>query len=196
MELSDSKLMLACAQGDSEAFQLLVERHQHKIINFFYRLSWNRDLAEDCCQEVFCRIYRNRQQYQATAKFTTYLYRVARNLWIDHCRKMGRRPREVSLQTPIGSTDKSENTQLADTLPAPETTPQTAFSRSEIQNSVREAIDSLPEPQRLVVLLAESQGMNYQEISEVLEIPVGTVKSRMHTAVGRLRDKLSRVERT
>ena len=195
MDRSDSELMLASAQGDREAFRFLVERHQHGIINFFHRLTWDRYIAEDCAQEVFCRVYSARENYQATARFTTYLYRIARNFWIDRCRKIGRRPKELSLQASPGSFDSSREGSLSDAIADTEITPQEAFSRKELQAAVRTAIDSLPEGQRMVVLLSEAQGLRYQEISEILEIPIGTVKSRMHAAIGRLRGSLDRVRR-
>ena len=195
MDRPDSELMLSTARGDLEAFRLLVERHQSGIINFFHRLTWDRYIAEDCAQEVFCRVYRARQNYQATARFTTYLYRIARNYWIDRCRKLGRRPREFSLDAPSGTAKSPGETSFSDGVAGGEISPQEALSRKELQETVRSAIDALPEGQRLVILLAETQGLKYQEIAEILQIPLGTVKSRMHAAVGRLRGSLDHVLR-
>lgn len=136
-------------------------------------------------QEIFLRLHRALDRYDPRAKFTTYLYKMARNLWIDWVRSVASRPRVSSLERPVGGGSESE---VGGFLPVNAPEPGDAISHVEEVESVRRALMALPEEYRLVVLLAEFHQMPYKEISRVLEIPVGTVKSRMHHAIERLRE--------
>jgi len=187
-KLDDAALIAEVRKGRIAAFTQLVERHQRSLINFFYHLSWDRHLAEDCAQEVFLRLYAHLGTYEPQAKFTTFLFRIARNLWIDRRRSENARGREVSLESPVGF---GESRVLRDRLPDASATPVEILAREERQEELRRAIGRLPEEQRTVLILSEIQGLKYQEIGEILGIPVGTVKSRMHTAVERLKEMLS-----
>ncbi|HXG60126.1 MAG TPA: sigma-70 family RNA polymerase sigma factor [Planctomycetota bacterium] len=189
-KLSDAELVAAFQKGKLAAFQALVDRHQRSLINFFYHLTWDRQAAEDCAQEVFLRLYAHLDRYEPQAKFTTFLFRVARNLWIDRMRSEaahGGRP--VSLEA-VTARD-GEGASLAARLPAEGPTPVDVLSRREAQEALRRALDRLPEEQKAVVILSELQGMKYQEIAQILDIPVGTVKSRMHAAMERLKTLLA-----
>ena len=189
MPLSDTELMLKFKEeGDIDAFTELVVRHQRPLINFFYRLLWNKDLAEDYAQEVFIRLSKHALNYRAQAKFTTFLYAIAKNLWIDRVRQIKARPKVISLDTPIG---QERDFSLGKTIPAKGTTPQEILSKKESIAGLKRAITSLPEEQRVVLILGAMQGWKYNEIAEVLNIPLGTVKSRMHTAIIRLKDLLA-----
>jgi len=187
----DAGLIAAVKKGRLGAFTQLVQRHQRSLINFFYHLSWDRQTAEDCAQEVFLRLYAHLGTYEPQAKFTTFLYRIARNLWIDRLRTNGAHGRSVSLETPLRF---GEEKTIEDRLPAPAMTPVEILARRETEEALRRAIDQLPEEQKTVLILSEMQGLKYQEIGEILEIPVGTVKSRMHTAMERLKDLLGDAE--
>ena len=165
MSGADTELMLRARKGDEEAFEKLVLRYQKPLVNFFYRLVWDRQKAEDFAQEVFIKIFLARKSYSYRAKFTTYLFRIARNLWIDYLRASGRRPKPLSLD---GTEEERESLRI-----------------------VKSAIDSLPEEQKLVFILSENQGLKYSEVAEVMAIPIGTVKSRMYAAMEALRRKLS-----
>lgn len=187
-KLEDTALILAFKKGRIGAFTQLVDRHQRSLINFFYHLSWDRQLAEDCAQEVFLRLYTHLGSYEPQAKFTTFLFRIARNLWIDRRRYENAHIRPVSLESPLGF---GESRVLRDRLPDSTTTPVEMLEREERQEALRRAIDRLSEEQRTVLVLGEIQGLKYQEIGEILGIPVGTVKSRMHTAVERLKEMLA-----
>lgn len=182
---SDADLMLAFKAGDTGAFEKLVLRHQIGLFNFFMRMSNKRDLAEDLTQDVFFRVYLHADTYESTAKFTTYLYRIARNCWIDHIRRLKRRGRPKSLDE-----ETAEDLSLRSTLPAATEPPSARMEREEQGRVIEEALAGLPEEQRMVFILSEMEGLKYAEIAEALEIPVGTVKSRMHVAVRRLRDQL------
>lgn len=184
---TDPELMADLRDGDEQAFEALVGRHQTSLLNFFFRLVWDRGVAEDLSQEVLLRLYSHSADYEPRAKFTTYLYRIARNCWVDHMRrtKGERKTRSLDAESEEGHT-------LADTLAIGVEDPSSMARKSELADAVIEAVDGLPEEQKLVFILSEVQGLKYDEIGETLDIPVGTVKSRMFHAVKRLRDKLGR----
>jgi RNA polymerase sigma-70 factor, ECF subfamily len=164
--------MQRVSTGDDASFQVLVERHQQKLLNFFVRMDVHTDV-EDLVQETFVRLYRNRVNYRPRAKFTTYLYTIARSVRIDRIRKD---QRKVKLLVAY------EEDQQLEASNAP---------RSDRQIIVREAVQALPDKLRSCLVLSVYQGLKYHEISEVLDIPEGTVKSRMHQAMKELKVKLS-----
>ncbi len=169
--------------GDRGAFRLLVEEYQPRMVQFFYRLCWDRDRAEDLTQDLFIKLLQGSRRYQAQGKLATFVYRVATNLWIDHYRAMRPSRRLFSLDQP--------------TLPEPmdvagaAMSPPDAASLDEEKVALRRALETLTEPHRLVFELAVYQQRPYAEISELLGIPVGTVKSRMHNTVQALRQALA-----
>jgi len=188
-KLDDAGLIAAIQRGKLAAFTLLVDRHQRSLINFFFHLSWDRQASEDCAQEVFLRLYSHLGTYEPQAKFTTFLFRIARNLWIDRMRaEQARGGKPVSLEAPAGF---GEERSLRDRVSGPSPTPVDILSRQETQDALKNAIDQLPEEQKAVIVLSELQGMKYQDIGAILDIPVGTVKSRMHTAMEKLKELLS-----
>jgi RNA polymerase sigma-70 factor (ECF subfamily) len=189
--LDDAGLIAAVKLGKLAAFTQLVDRHQRSLINFFFHLSWDRQTAEDCAQEVFLRLYAHLGTYEPQAKFTTFLFRIARNLWIDRMRSDGTHGKPVSLESPLRF---GEEKTLEDRLPARAQSPVEILARRETQDALRDAIDRLPEDQKAVLILSELQGLKYQEIGEILDIPVGTVKSRMHTAMEKLKEMLADAE--
>ena len=187
--LGDAELIAAVKDGKLAAFTQLVDRHQRSLINFFFHLSRDRQVAEDCAQEVFLRLHAHLGSYEPQAKFTTFLYRIARNLWIDRMRsEASRGGRLVSLEAASAS---GEDRPLRDRVSAPSPTPVELLSRQETRQALRDAIERLPEDQKSVLILSEMQGLKYQEIGEILDIPVGTVKSRMHTAMEKLKELLA-----
>jgi RNA polymerase sigma-70 factor (ECF subfamily) len=181
--------MVAFAEGDEEAFRSLYERHAKPLVNFFYRMCFDRAAAEDLAQETFLRIIRHAPAYRPQGSFKTFLYTVARNLWIDHHRSRQAAPRTVSADV----RSDEEGATLAELLPSAEASVTKRLEDREAADLVRAALAALPEPQRLVFVMAESQGLAYGEIAQVLGVPVGTVKSRMNAAVTRLRGLLGRV---
>lgn len=189
----DAALLLALKNGDVAAFSELVERHQRSLINFFYHLCWDRQAAEDCAQEVFLRVYSHLDRYEPQAKFTTFLFRIARNLWIDRVRTLAVHGKPASLDS---RSDSGEGRSLGERVPARSLSPVEILARGEQQAALQRAIDQLPEEQKAVVILSEIQGLKYQDISAILEVPVGTVKSRMHTAMEKLKELLSVAELT
>ena len=182
----DADLIAAIKKGNLDAFTALVDRHQRSLINFFYHCAWDRQVAEDCTQEVFLKLYMHLGTYEPKAKFTTFLYRVARNLWIDKLRAS--KGKMVSLEA---TSDAGDDKPLKDRIRAEGEMPVETLTRQEAEEKLKRAIDVLPDEQRMVVTLSELQGMKYQEIAEILDVPVGTIKSRMFTAMNRLKELLS-----
>jgi RNA polymerase sigma-70 factor (ECF subfamily) len=176
-------------EEDEEAFRTLANRYRGPLINFMSRLVYDRDRAEDLAQEVLTRLFEHREQYRPGGKFRTYLYRIAHNLCVDGFRRAGRRPQELSLDVRAGGDD--DGSSYAEMVADSYRTPQTAAHRGELMDEIQRAIGMLPPEQKMVFVLSESQGMKYADIATVLDIPVGTVKSRMHNSVGALKQMLS-----
>lgn len=173
-KLDDFELMKRIvAEDDRQAFSRLVVRYQNFLLNFFLRSGVQYD-AEDLVQQTFLRIYRYRKQYKPVAKFTTFLFMIARQVWIDELRKRDRR-RQL--------TEKLTNEPLRVQRDVPN--PSSVVSK---RIDLARALQTLPEGLRQVVELGVYQDLPYQEVSEILGIPVGTVKSRMFHALAKLRD--------
>ncbi len=184
MPADDEKLMLRAAHGSQAAFTEIVNRYESRLIAYFLHNGGDRELAEDCAQEVFVRLYRHRERYGPAAKFSTFLYTIARNYWIDRIRS--RRSTVVS-----ASFDEAEKGgSLLDTLRTTEPSPMDHADNVEAADRLHHALRRLPEGQREVVLLGVIQELPYAEVSAILKIPIGTVKSRVHTAIQSLREIL------
>lgn len=186
---ADAEKMLRVRDGDIAGYGDLVRRYQGALINFFYKLVWDRQEAEDFAQDVFVKVFVARAHYEEKSKFSTYLFRVATNYWIDFLRTRGKRKKAASLDRDVQTADGTAN--LGQFIAAKTATPDDDLLRREQLERTREAIDALPEEQKLAFLLAEVQGMKYQEIAETLDLPLGTVKSRIHAAVLKLREQLA-----
>jgi RNA polymerase sigma-70 factor (ECF subfamily) len=185
MEITDIQLMFLVKDGDDAAFGELLERHQKKLINFFHRLCWNAHQAEDMAQETFLKIYNSRLKYEARSKFSTYLYRVARNHWIDYVRKVTLRPSSLSLDN--GTEDEMK---LSDAIAEKDRGHERQEEVNEKMEEVMQAVERLPHGQRELFAMVNVAGMKYKEIGDILDIPVGTVKTRMHSLMKRLRAEL------
>lgn len=180
----DIRIMERIRDDDREAVVELVERYQNELVGFFYHQCWDQLLAEELAQDVFVNVYRSRHRWQATAKLRTWLYRIAHNLWIDHVRRS--RHAGVSLDAEMGG----GALRLVDVLPARAEPDADREDGERVKTRIQQAVAALPAGQRDVFVLANNHGMKYQEIGDVLGIPEGTVKSRMHAAVRFLRDEL------
>jgi RNA polymerase sigma-70 factor (ECF subfamily) len=181
--------MVAFQQGDADAFDALVGRYQRALINYFYKRCYDRVLAEDLMQETFLRLIRHRAKYRPEASFRTYLYRVATNLFIDLYRSKKAAPKAVSADVRVNE----DGATIGDLLEAREVDAINRIEDTEAAEMVRTALEELPEAQRSVFLLVVDQGLKYREVAEVLDVPVGTVKSRVNAAVTRLRGMLGHV---
>lgn len=190
MTPTDIELMERVKAGDSVAFEELMHRYGKPLLNYFHRQFWDRDLAEDCVQEVFCRVYRHRAGYLASAKFTTFLFTIAHHLSIDRSRREGRGPGEVSLSAAPSGPDGGRGAALEERIASKGPDPAVAAEGADQLVRLRRAIEALPEGQKAVLSLGHFQGLRYEEVAAILGIPVGTVKSRMHEAIRKLRDDL------
>lgn len=180
-ERNDSELMEEIARGGEDAFEELILRYQDNLFSYFRRIGAGAHDAEDLSQETFIKIYRHASSYTPSARFTTFLFTVARNTWIDFLRKSRRYSGTVEL-TEL-TQDTREQSITADS-------PEHAAYLQETRAAVARTLEKLPDKQRQALLLAETQGMKYQEIAEILDIPLGTVKSRIFNAVKLLREGL------
>ena len=183
---TDADVMLRVKAGDDSAFQYLVEKYRRPMVNYMYRMAHNAAAAEDLAQEVFLRVYRSRESYQATAKFTTWLYRIATNLAVNHARDTRHeRPEQmVSLDEP------DENTGLAMDVADSSLTVEEKILRRERMAAIRQRVQALPERQRLAVAMHKYQHMDYRQIGEVLKLSESATKSLLFRAYETLRGQL------
>ena len=191
MPEADRGFMLAARDGSREAFDQLVNLWQGRLVSFFFRQCGDRELAEDCAQEVFVRLYKARERYTADARFSTFLFTIARNHWIDVARARNVRPDQQARR----AQDDDEGEDLLSRLPAIEAPPPAQAELADDVTRLRAALGKLPESLRDVVQLGVIEALPYSEVSAILSIPVGTVKSRVHAAVHALRALLGEGDR-
>jgi RNA polymerase sigma-70 factor, ECF subfamily len=183
---SDAAVMLRVAAGDESSFNYLVAKYHRAIIHFLFRMVRNEAVAEEMAQEVFLRVYRSRESYRAEAKFTTWLYRIATNLAVNHARdtKHERSAQTVYLDAPDEETGSTPD--VADDEPSVEQN----LMRDERMAAIRLHVMALPERQRMAVLMHKYQGMDYRQIGDVLKLSESATKSLLFRAYQTLRDKL------
>ena len=184
--LSDAQVMLRVKAGDDSAFDYLVQKYRRPMLNFMYRMAHNAAAAEDMAQEVFLRVYRSRQNYEASAKFTTWLYRIASNLAVNRARdtRHERPENTVSLDEPDHSTG------LTMDLPDDSLTAEEAIVRRERLAAIRQRVQALPERQRMAVIMHKYQQMDYRQIAEILKLSESAIKSLLFRAYETLRVQL------
>lgn len=185
---SDVELMIRLRDGDQEAFDELYRMYERPLLNFFYRLCWDRDAAEDLMQETFLRLWRSAPRYTPSGKFSTFLFQIAKNHFLNQKDRLTRERTKLSLDS---SREEEDGASGGIDFPAATAEPDAGIRDRELQDRIRKAIAGLGEKHRMVFVLAQYHGMKYQEISEVLDIPVGTVKSRMSYAERALRESLA-----
>ncbi len=179
----DLALMARVARGDEEAFARLVEKHQHAVLGTVAKMTNQSSESEDIAQQVFIRLWKSAKRYQPTAKFTTYLFTITRNLVFNATRKKSRR-KEHSLDEQEDDWHKTVEDQNHSARP------DQSLVDAELQQVVDQAIASLPEKQRLAVILRRYEGMPYEEISAILDLSVSAVKSQLFRARTTLREAL------
>src|ERR1700751_1737758 len=184
--LSDAEIMLRAKAGDESAFEFLVQKYRRAMVSFMFRMSHNAAAAEDLAQEVFLRVYRSRTSYEASAKFTTWLYRIATNLAVNHARdtRHERPENQVSLDEP----DEETGTTM-DVADSSLTVEQTILRRERMA-AIRAKVQALPERKRMAVLMHKYQQMDYKEIAEVLKLSESATKSLLFRAYETLREQL------
>ena len=184
--LTDAEVMLRAGAGDDAAFDFLVEKFRRPMISFMYRMVHDRAVAEELAQEVFLRVYRSRASYAAEAKFTTWLYRIATNLAVNHARdtRQERMADAVSLDEP----DEESGSTLD--VASKDATAEQEMVRRERLAAIRQHVMELPERQRMAVLMHKYQDMDYKQIADVLKLSESATKSLLFRAYESLRDKL------
>ncbi len=188
-EPDDEQLMLAFKKGDAKAFKTLVVRHRSAVFNFILRFTGHRQRAEDLLQETWLKVVRNSAEWEPKARFTTWVYTIARNLCVDSARKESHRQAD-SLDAPTGA--DGEGQALSEQLPdRVGQAPDRAAGNLALRPLIEKAVMSLPEEQREVFLLREYQGVGFKEIAQVTGVNENTVKSRMRYALEGLRKKLA-----
>jgi RNA polymerase sigma-70 factor (ECF subfamily) len=185
-ESSDAAIMLRVAAGDEAGFNYLVGKHYRAMMHFLFRMVHNQAVAEELAQEVFLRVYRSRESYRAEAKFTTWLYRIATNLAVNHARdtRHERSAQNVYLDAPDEETGTTPD--VADDEPNVEQN----LLRQERMAAIRKHVMALPERQRMAVLMHKYQGMDYRQIGEVLKLSESATKSLLFRAYQTLRERL------
>ena len=193
-ERGDEALMLEHGRGSEAAFEELVRRHQRGVLNYLYRMVQNRHIAEELTQEVFLALVRNAGRYEPTAKFTTYLYRIASNVASKEWTRSRRRLKPFSLSAPWGRTKDAwgDLKPLEAQVEDERASVLTAFQRGEISEAVNVALQQLPGHQREAFVLHRFKELSYEEIAAVTNTPVGTAKSRVVRAERALRPLLER----
>jgi RNA polymerase sigma-70 factor, ECF subfamily len=184
-EASDVTLMLRVRDGDLEAFETLVTRHQHSVVGTAAKMLGGAADAEDIAQQVFVRVWKHAARYQPSAKFTTWLMTIARNLVFNELRRR-RRSQQVSMDSDEGDTIRHQFVDEQAVAPSEE------ILDSELEEAIEAAIASLPETQRLAIVLRRYEGMPYEEIAEVLKTSVPAVKSILFRARAELKARLKK----
>ena len=184
--MEDADVMLKLSAGDMAAFDYLLAKYRRPIIHFMYRMVHNEAVAEELAQEVFLRVYRSRETYRAEARFSTWLYRIATNLGVNHARdtRHERAASTVYLDEP--DSESGSTPDVADLTPSAEAN----ILRRERMAAIREHVMALPERQQMAVLMHKYEGMDYKQIGEVLKLSESATKSLLFRAYQTLREKL------
>lgn len=184
--VSDADVMLRVKTGDESAFAFLVQKYRRPIVGFLYRMCHNPSTAEELAQEVFLRVYRSRESYEASAKFTTWLYRIATNLAVNYARDTRHERAGITVRLDEPDQETGTTPDLADeSLSAEE-----QLMRRERLAAIRSKVNALPERQRMAVILHKYQQMDYRQIAGVLKLSESATKSLLFRAYETLREQL------
>jgi RNA polymerase sigma-70 factor (ECF subfamily) len=184
----EAGLVRRCLAGDEKAYRELVERYQAQIHALAMRMVRRAEDAEDLTQETFVRMFRALDRYDPTRPFAAWLYTIATRLCIDHIRRQ--RVKMIPLVRREMGSEEEQTLELED----PGLRPDDLAARAEEERHTGELVDSLPPHYRIVVVLRHQQDLSYEEIAEVLHLPLGTVKARIHRARALLKERLTNPE--
>ena len=190
--LEDEELLDRFNDGDASAFEVLLERYRRPVYNFILRSVRQRDRAEELLQDVFLRVVQRSGDFKGQSKFSTWLYTIARNLCVDHARKMQFR-RHKSLDAPTRGKD-DEGPSLLERVQGKELGADREAIGEEIKQRIAEAVQELPDEQREVFLMRQVSHLPFKEIASIVGVPENTVKSRMRYALERLQEALAEYE--
>jgi RNA polymerase sigma-70 factor, ECF subfamily len=182
--------MLDVKAGDEQSFGLLLQRYRTPLVNFLYRMVRSREQAEDLAQEVFIRVYRAREEYVPSAKFTTWLFRIATNLALNSLRDHRHQKLEISMDAPV-TTDAEDGDEKPFEVADKHPTIEQELVEEDRKKMIRHAIEKLPEKQRAAVLLHKYQELDYAEIAKILSVSESALKSLLFRAYESLRVELA-----
>ncbi|MFW5992012.1 MAG: RNA polymerase sigma factor [Halanaerobiaceae bacterium] len=175
--------------GDKQAFTELINRYQHRVYNTTFRMLGNHEDALDTAQETFIRVFNNIDNFKFKSNFSTWLFRITGNLCRDELRKRNNNLKMYSIQ------NDRPDLETRDQKEGNKNNPEKISLNKELQKVIQEKIDQLPQTQKTVIVLRDIQGFSYKEIAEVLDISMGTVKSRLSRARSGLRNRLNRIKK-
>ena len=184
--LTDAEVMLELKAGNMDAFDVLLNKYRKPIVHFMFRMVHNQAVAEELAQEVFLRVYRSRETYRAEARFSTWLYRIATNLGVNHARDTRHERTAATIYLDAVDAETGTTPDVADDTPSAETD----LLHKERMNAIRLHVMALPERQKTAVLMHKYEGMDYKQIGEVLKLSESATKSLLFRAYQTLRDKL------
>ena len=182
----DAALMLRVKRGDRDAFAALVEKYRQPLFNFIFRTLRDETETEDVAQNVFLQVYKSRDRYQRTAKFSTWLFTIARNLCLNEIRRRTRHPADSLDETHADNEDQPTRQYVDKSI----FLPLENVLHGELAHKVEEALADLPENQRTAILLCRQDELSYEEIAEVLGCSLSATKSLIHRGRETLKDKL------
>jgi RNA polymerase sigma-70 factor (ECF subfamily) len=191
---TEKTLVERCRDRDEAAFNEIVGRYKSKVYNYLFRMMGNASDAEDVTQEVFVRLYLSLDSFRSQASLSTWLFRIAGNLCIDHFRRAKKhRAVAYSLDEPVGAegAESSDGSNRGHEVPDMTYEPHRLLERDETSRQIQLAMDQLPEKLRGVLILHDIEGMPYEEIAQIVGCPLGTVKSRLFNARQHLRQRLA-----
>ena len=188
MQRSDDILMTDFRNGDRGAFDLLVSRYKWDIFRFILSKVKDRELASDLTQDVFVKIYKSADTYFATGKFKAWIFRIAQNICIDEFRRQ-KKTSIFSIHSEVNSENNDYSTQ-ENQLQDKSANPVREFEYLELQGILENALNTIPEKQRTALVLCQYHGLSYYEIAEIQKCPVGTIKSRVHNALLKMKEIL------
>jgi RNA polymerase sigma-70 factor, ECF subfamily len=190
MVRTDVQLMLDVKAGDEASFELLLQRYRTPLVNFLFRMIRNREQAEDLAQDVFLRVYRARAEYVQSAKFTTWLFRIATNLALNSVRDNRYQKLEVSIDAPV-TVDAEDGGERPLDVAEQHPNIEQYLVEDARKKMIRHAIDKLPEKQRAAVLLHKYEELDYAEIAKILSCSESALKSLLFRAYESLRVELA-----
>jgi len=184
---ADEQLLLSYRQGDRASFAKLVERYQRELYHFLVRFLGDRAAAEDVFQETFLQVHQSAEQFDTARRFRPWLFTIAANKARDLIRSQARRPTNP-LQASINPGD-DDSGEFVDLMSSADSFPDEGMQKEELQQQVQKTVLSMPQHLREILLLSYFHQFPYKQISDILEIPLGTVKSRLHAAVAHFADR-------
>jgi RNA polymerase sigma-70 factor (ECF subfamily) len=191
-QVSDHELVTRAQQGSEKAYRELLGRYERPVFSIVYRMIRDREQAEDLAQETFVRVFNHIDRYDPKYKFSSWIFKIATNLTIDHIRR--KELNTVSIDGSRNATTADQIEATAITIISPDENPEELLEAKELGEEIEEAIGRLRPEYRAAILLRHVEGREYQEIAEIMGLPLGTVKTYIHRGRNELRDSLQHLK--